>query len=158
MPPAYVPAVGPYANLNPLSPRSVTIPDRPVTIPIPAVTIPDRRSRSSEIRTFALRNAVQRHPMVLYVPAACAGCDQAREFLLQRGVPFNARIVSMPRDDEAFRALGFIESRFPAIAVGLDLANGFEAPAWTRMLDGAGYPEKPQLPPTWKPLEAVPLV
>ncbi len=107
---------------------------------------------------FALRTAVQRHPVILYVTSDCEACDQARDFLLRRGVPFSARSVSMPRDTETFRALGFSQTRFPAIAVGLDLANGFDVPAWTRMLDGAGYPDTPQLPPTWKPMEAVPLV
>lgn len=99
---------------------------------------------------YELRAVAKRHPVTLYTAAACPPCEQARTHLAQRGVPHEERTVRTSEDAEAFTALGFDELSFPALRIGADTLRGFEANAWNRALDAAGFPKTSQLPPRWQ--------
>lgn len=94
----------------------------------------------------ALRDAMSNHPVVLYTTSDCAPCQQARQHLTRRGIPFVERSVGNAADAEAFRKAGFNGTGFPAVSVGRDRSTGFEGEEWNRLLDAAGYPKNSVLP------------
>ncbi len=106
---------------------------------------------------YELRAVAKRHSVTLYTTAACPPCEQARTHLAQRGVPHEERTVRTSEDARAFTALGFAELSFPALRMGADTLLGFEANAWNRALDAAGYPKTSQLPPHWQFSRARPM-
>ncbi|MCM5571983.1 glutaredoxin family protein [Burkholderiaceae bacterium FT117] len=106
--------------------------------------------RSAAALPYELRTASQRHPVTLYVAADCQPCEQARQHLVRRGIPHQAREVRTQRDADAFTALGFASLSFPAVSIGRDRLVGFEPAGWDRMLDAAGYPKESKLPRDWQ--------
>lgn len=95
---------------------------------------------------YALRTAAHRYPVVLHTAADCAPCEQGRDHLARRGVPFVEKSVRTRADIEAFSTLGYTETQFPAVSVGRERMVGFEASRWDQMLDAAGYPKSSMLP------------
>lgn len=103
---------------------------------------------------YALRAPAMRHPVVLYTAGDCLPCSDARMHLSRRGIPFAERQVRTDSDAAAFRQRGFGELSFPAVAIGAQRLSGFQPTAWDRVLDAAGYPKTPALPPNWQPPQA----
>jgi hypothetical protein len=98
-----------------------------------------------------------RFPVVLYTPENCGEpCDEARFWLLERGIPFLEARVESTADLNAFRRLGF-GIGFPALAVGNRRLSGFQEPHWQNALNQAGFPRPSRLPPAWQPPPAYPL-
>ncbi len=89
---------------------------------------------------FAVRQAMSNFPVTLYTSPDCPrGCNEARDLLLKRGVPYREISVA----DEASRdglkkATG--DTRVPVMMVGRNLESGFEETAFNNALDSAGYP------------------
>lgn len=105
----------------------------------------------------ALQSLALRSPVVLYTPDNCGEpCDEARFWLLSRGVPFLEARVETTADLTAYRRLGFGVG-FPALGVGNERFSGFQEPKWGGALDRAGFPRPSALPPTWQPPPAYPL-
>ena len=105
----------------------------------------------------ALQSLALRSPVVLYTPDNCGEpCDEARFWLLSRGVPFLEARVETTADLTAYRRLGFGVG-FPALAVGKERFSGFQEPSWGGALDRAGFPRPSALPPAWQPPPAYPL-
>ena len=105
----------------------------------------------------ALQSLALRSPVVLYTPDNCGEpCDEARFWLLSRGVPFLEARVETTADLSAYRRLGFGVG-FPALGVGNERFNGFQEPNWGGALDRAGFPRPSALPPAWQPPPAYPL-
>jgi glutaredoxin len=85
--------------------------------------------------------AKQNFPVTLYVIPNCGpGCQQARELLDKRGVPFKE--ISLVKQDEvdAFRKASG-DSQVPTLLVGKTWLKGFLAETWQKELDFAGYPK-----------------
>lgn len=94
--------------------------------------------------SFALRQAMENFPVVLYVGANCAACQQARDLLKQRGVPHREQMVGSAEEIAALSAkLGGGDAAVPSLQVGTKTSKGFLAPAWHGLLDAAGYPKAP---------------
>lgn len=106
---------------------------------------------------YALKSVADRHPVTLYSVPECQPCGSARQLLNARGVPFAERSIVTTADVDAYKALGFPESSLPGLRVGNDRATGFEAAAWNRILDAAGYPKRSVLPPSFRQAEVQPL-
>ena len=105
----------------------------------------------------ALQSLALRSPVVLYTPDNCGEpCDEARFWLLSRGVPFLEARVETTADLTAYRRLGFGVG-FPALGVGNERFSGFQEPSWGGALDRAGFPRPSALPPAWQPPPAYPL-
>lgn len=97
----------------------------------------------TEEQPYALRKAAADHPVTIYTSTDChEECAQARSFLTERGVPYSETVVAKPEDVDAYRkTFGPGETFVPSISVGrAQKARGFSRPAWSNMLDLAGYP------------------
>lgn len=94
-----------------------------------------------EILPYETRRAKQNFPVVLYVFPECGpGCNQARELLSKRGVPFTEKSLAKQEDIDAFRKASG-GSEVPSLTIGKTWLNGFLAEQWNKELDFAGYPK-----------------
>jgi glutaredoxin len=91
--------------------------------------------------SYTARTAREKFPVTLYASACGAPCDQARELLTQRGIPFSGR--DPQASPEAQAELKKLTGRLsvPVLIIGSDRINGFEAGQWQAALDRAGYPK-----------------
>ncbi|MFN3593825.1 MAG: glutaredoxin family protein [Thiobacillaceae bacterium] len=89
---------------------------------------------------FEMRRAREANPVVLYITDCGEPCDQAREFLAQRKIPFTRKDPQrVPEDAVALKQLvGVLE--VPVIQVGGKHQKGFDPAAWEGLLSAAGYP------------------
>ena len=93
-------------------------------------------------RSYATRQAAEKFPVTLYTAANClANCQQARDLLNARGVPFSEHMLKTAEDIAALRQLVGSEPSVPTLTVGKQLTQGLEAGAWNNLLDLAGYPK-----------------
>ena len=90
---------------------------------------------------YETRRAQQNFPVTLYVADNCAeACNQARNLLSKRGIPFSEKLLITQEDIDAFKALSGSDS-VPTLAVGKAFLKGFLAGQWHGELDIAGYPK-----------------
>ncbi len=89
---------------------------------------------------FAVRRARENFPVILYTAADCtADCQQARDLLNNRGVPFAEKMLQKAEDATELRAL--VGDVFvPSLKVGSQSYRGFQNTAYHNLLDLAGYP------------------
>jgi hypothetical protein len=93
-----------------------------------------------------LRQAVTRFPVTLYVAfGACDLCDTGRQFLRQRGIPFNERQAQSADDADALERLTGGRD-LPTLTIGSQVLRGLSAEVWGSYLDSAGYPRQSRLP------------
>lgn len=103
-----------------------------------------------------LRQVASRFPVTLYTGESCSPCQQARQLLVQRGVPFTERSVNTNDDIDALRRLSG-ESALPFGTIGRQQLKGFSDAEWTQYLDAAGYPAQSRLPKGYTQPAATPL-
>ena len=129
---------------------TVTYSDRPA--PPDAKSVSGIRSSGvlvtapNEELPFAVKQAATKYPITIYTTAECAPCAAIKQHLGKRGVPFSEKTLRSAADMTAFKNLGFAEQSLPAITVGSQKQNGFEASALDGLLDIAGYPKSAKLP------------
>lgn len=91
--------------------------------------------------SYAAKTAREKYPVTLYASACGAPCDQARQLLAERGVPFsNKDPQASPEAQAELQKLTGRQS-VPVLVVGSDKIDGFETGQWQAMLDRAGYPK-----------------
>ncbi|HQS82748.1 MAG TPA: glutaredoxin family protein [Thiobacillus sp.] len=102
--------------------------------------------------SYAAKTAREKSPVTLYASACGAPCDQARQLLSERGVPFSNKDPQASPESQA--ELQKLTGRLsvPVLVVGSDRIDGFETGQWQAMLDRAGYPKS--APPGRKPVPA----
>jgi glutaredoxin len=105
-----------------------------------------------------LQRAAQRFPVTLYVTADCAPCEDGRQFLQQRGVPYAVRRVGNSADDPPALERATGGRSVPALTIGTQALSGFSRSEWDSYLDAAGYPRESRLPRGWTPPPPTPLV
>jgi len=93
---------------------------------------------------YATRQAMAKYPVTLYAGKNCSPCDQARQALRQRGVPFNEYSVSSDADITALQSR-FGEATMPVISVGAQAMKGYSPNDLSSYLDAAGYPAQAKL-------------
>ena len=93
--------------------------------------------------SYAVKTAREKSPVTLYASACGAPCDQARQLLTERGIPFNNKDPQASPESQA--ELQKLTGRLsvPVLVVGSDKIDGFETGQWQAMLDKAGYPKSP---------------
>jgi Domain of unknown function (DUF4124) len=101
--------------------------------------------------SYETRRAQQNFPVILYAADYCAeACNQARNLLGKRGIPFSEKKLVTQEDIDAFKALSGSDGT-PTLAVGKTFLKGFLAARWHGELDIAGYPKiapyRPPAPP-----------
>lgn len=97
---------------------------------------------------FELAEAAKNHPVTLYTGAKCIPCDDGRNILQARGIPFTEKTVTTNEDVALLRDAG--ASLLPLLMVGRQKQIGFESTAWNALLTAAGYPEGSKLPATYR--------
>ncbi len=105
---------------------------------------------------FEVRQAAQRFPVTLYVAPDCAPCDDGKQFLRQRGIPFSEKSVTTAEDGQALQRLTG-GSTLPVLTVGAQTVRGWQREDWTSYLDAAGYPKESRLPANFPQGKAEPL-
>lgn len=94
--------------------------------------------------SYALKQAKQLSPVTLYVTDCGQFCNQATDFLKQRGIPFAPKDPSKEPEIavELKKLTGAVD--VPVIVVGGSHYKGFDAASWGRLLDAASYPKTAQ--------------
>jgi glutaredoxin len=79
-------------------------------------------------------------PVTLYSGNCGATCDQAAEYLRQRGVPFTLKDAS--KDPAIAKELKQRTGaqQIPVLFVGESMQTGYSPTVWDKMLEVAGYP------------------
>ncbi len=114
-------------------------------------------AEGSQQMPFAVRQAVDNFPVSLYTSPECPqGCKEARDLLVNRGVPYREISVS---DNAAIESLKKVtgNSQVPVLLVGRAMEVGFAAGRYNAALDQAGYPVTSQFagkPPMLPPLNS----
>ncbi len=92
--------------------------------------------------SYTLRQAMADYPVTLYTQAKCSNfCQDGRDYLTQRGVPFSENKLSNEAEQAELRKLlGSGELVIPILKVGGKLLKGYNRADWTNLLDAAGYP------------------
>jgi len=96
---------------------------------------------------YELAQAVKSSPVVLYTTRDCAACDQGRQLLNARGIPFLEKTVSTNEDNAYLKKISGGNS-MPVFTVGRDKQIG-NLGQWGNMLTAAGYPSSNILPKTY---------
>ena len=107
---------------------------------------------------FELRQVATKYPVTLYSGPSCVPCGSGRSYLSQRGIPFSEKSVSSPEDIEALGRLSGGSASLPLLTVGGQQLKGYSEHEWSQFLDAAGYPRSSQLPASYRPPAATPLV
>lgn len=137
----------------------VTFSDRAPSLDTPAVGTGNATTGAGggSSLPFSLQQIANRFPVTLYTGTDCAPCTSARNFLVQRGVPFTERTISSNEDITALQRLSGSAS-VPFGTIGGQQLQGFSDVEWTQFLDAAGYPKQSQLPASYRRPPATPLV
>jgi hypothetical protein len=99
---------------------------------------------------FALQTAMKTFPVTLYTAPNCgAPCNDGRNLLNGRGVPFTEKTITTSDDNVAFQKI-VSSTLLPVLTVGSGKLTQFDRDAWNTSLDAAGYPPSSQLPPGYK--------
>jgi len=91
--------------------------------------------------SYATLTAREKFPIILYASACGAPCDQARQLLTERGVPFSSKDPQASPEAQAELKKLTGQSRVPVLLVGKEKIDGFESTLWQAALDRAGYPK-----------------
>jgi glutaredoxin len=122
----------------------VTYTDKPPTpadIRMPQAT---QAAAANGALPYETRTAMGKYPVTLYATQGCPGCDQARQALKQRGVPFSEYSVIGDADAAALQAR-FGGTTLPVIVIGSQSLKGYSANNLSGYLDAAGYPAQARL-------------
>lgn len=140
---------------------SVTYTDRPPYEGNLRITSMGRNAPAAAVAEVGLpielRQATARYPVTLYTTADCVPCDNGRNLLQQRGVPYVERSIGSEEDAQALERLVGART-VPALTVGAQPLRGFSETDWAAYLDAAGYPKESKLPRNWPAAVATPLV
>ncbi len=98
---------------------------------------------------YALATAARNYPVTLFTSNPCAACDQGRSLLKARGIPFTEKTVASKADGEKLKEVGGAGG-LPFLMVGNAKSTGFQAEAWTSMLNIALYPATKILPASYQ--------
>jgi len=109
-------------------------------------------SSSGPSLPYELRQAVARFPVSLHTSADCDLCNRARQFLRQRGIPLNERVIESGKDLEVLEQISG-GRELPVLTIGGQVLRGFSTSQWATYLDAAGYPAQSKLPAnfSWAP-------
>ncbi|MDR3481048.1 MAG: glutaredoxin family protein [Burkholderiaceae bacterium] len=111
----------------------------------------ERKSYASGASTvdlpYELAQAVKNSPVVLYTTKNCPACDQGRQLLNDRGIPFSEKTVNTNEDNAYLKKISGDNSA-PVLTVGRNKQIG-NLSQWGNMLTAAGYPTSNILPKTY---------
>ena len=106
---------------------------------------------------FELRQIANRYPVTIYTGDNCGPCGAGRAMLVSRGIPFTEKTIKTNEDIEALQRMSGATT-LPFATIGGQQLKGYSEQEWTQFLDAAGYPKTSQLPSSYRPPAATPLV
>jgi len=98
---------------------------------------------------YALAQAVKNNPVTLYTGADCVPCDQARNALRERGIPYTEKTVATSADRAKLTEAGGNDT-LPFIAIGSKTLAGYAPADLQDALTAASYPATRRLPPGYR--------
>jgi glutaredoxin len=98
---------------------------------------------------YALAQAVKANPVTLFTGSDCTPCDQARNALRDRGIPFTEKTVATTADRARLIDAGGNDT-LPFIKVGSKALAGYAPSDLQAALTGASYPLTRRLPPGYQ--------
>ena len=108
------------------------------------------------ILPYATQQAAKNFPVTLYTGDCGEVCNQAKNYLAKRGIPYSERVPSKnPADAELFKKVSK-ENFIPFLQVGSTQLKGFDESAWTVALNQAGYPATNPFPAGQQPKPSEP--
>jgi glutaredoxin len=122
----------------------VTYTDRP---PTAAQAAPGGGTGTETVGTglpYQTRQAMAKYPVSLYAGKNCGPCDQARQWLRGRGIPFTEYSVASNADIAALQAR-FGDGTLPVVTIGSQPIKGYSAGEMQAYADAAGYPAQARL-------------
>lgn len=155
MPPAAVPAPATSAASSSASatgarsPTPATVAAAAAPSASPSIATSSASASARFDLPYALRAVAARFPVTLLTGSACAPCDQARQWLVARGVPFEERTVNTAADNAALQRLTGGNS-LPYLTIGQQGLRGFTESQWDSYLDAAGYTKPSPLPRSYR--------
>jgi glutaredoxin len=114
--------------------------------PPSAKKVEEKRLRGNEISVsgdtpYSVQQAAKTFPVTLWVNNCGEICNNARNHLRKRGVPFAERDPTGEKDQEAFKKASGGSDKVPLLLVGtLRTLTGYSPGEWDSALDEAGYP------------------
>jgi glutaredoxin len=100
--------------------------------------------------SYAAKTAREKYPVTLFASPCGIPCDQARQLLNERGVPYSNKDTQASPEAQAELQKLTGQLRVPVLVIGSDRIDGFESGQWQAALDRAGYPKS--APPGSKPV------
>lgn len=149
-------AAGVYSWTDPATGKTVYS-DQP---PPPSIKGQQKNMQGNSIETsgpgYAMKEAMKKAPVVLFVSECGSPCDDARKLLNKRNIPFQ---LKNPQTQEAYAAeLKKLTGALavPVLQIGPQLIKGYEPTGWNNALDAVGYPPAGATLPTGNKAAAKP--
>lgn len=98
---------------------------------------------------YALAQAVKDNPVVLFTGSDCVPCDQARNALRDRGIPFTEKTVATGADQAKLAEAGG-NNTLPFLTIGRKTLAGYAPADLQDALTAANYPATRRLPPGYR--------
>ena len=118
--------------------------------------VPSSSAPAAPQQSFELSQAMKDFPITLYTAPNCADpCNQARQALNKRGVPFKEIMVSDAGSMAELRQFAS-GNDVPVLVVGRSVHEGFQQESFDALLDSARYPRAGVLPPRAQAAPQVP--
>ena len=142
---------------------TVTFSDRAPTTNTPAQTVGSASASAAPAGAnlnglpLDVKQAATKYPLTLYTAKDCGACDTARSYLKNRGVPYSEKTITSNDEIKALQKLSG-DGAVPFATLGGQHLKGFNDNDWASYLDAAGYPAKSQLPASYQPSTAAPLI
>jgi hypothetical protein len=105
-----------------------------------------------------LQQAAGKYPVTLYASANCRPCDNGRQLLRQRGIPFSERQLAQTQADNAALQRLTGGGELPVLTIGQQQLKGLVPSDWHSYLDAAGYPRESKLPASYRAPAATPFL
>jgi glutaredoxin len=86
---------------------------------------------------YGFQEALKRNPVRLYTTEKCEPCDEGRNFLSKRGVPFQE--TRLADNEEGKAQLKDFGGGLPVLTIGEQTRKGFAPESWEAALNAAGY-------------------
>ena len=99
---------------------------------------------------YELQQAAGTYPVTLYTGKSCRPCDEGRQLLRQRGIPFAEKTLGGTTADQAALQRVAGTSNVPVLTVGQQQLKGLTPGEWHSFLDAAGYPRDSKLPASYR--------
>lgn len=102
---------------------------------------------------------VNKNPVTFYASPACSPCNEARNLLKQKGIPFAEKTIKTNEDIEKLRQISG-DTFLPFLVINKSKFKNYDEQEWRTALAAAGYPETSLLPKDYRypdPEPAAPL-